>query len=49
MKILLKGGQVVSGQGLRRADVLLDGETVAAVVEYRDGSVVDVLREIESR
>ncbi len=33
MKILLKGGRVVSSQGSRPADVLLDGETVAAVEE----------------
>ena len=33
MKILLKGGLVVSGGGVRRADVLLEGETIAAVGE----------------
>ena len=31
MKILLKGGTVVSGQGTAAADVLVDGETIAAV------------------
>ena len=31
MKTLLKGGTVVSGQGTAIADVLLDGETIAAV------------------
>ena len=31
MKLLLKGGSVISGQGVRQADVLIDGETVAAV------------------
>ena len=31
MKTLLKGGTVVSGRGTRIADVLLDGETIAAV------------------
>ncbi len=33
MKTLLKGGCVVSGAGIRRLDVLLEGETVAAVGE----------------
>ena len=31
MKLLLKGGSVVSGEGVRPADVLINGETVAAV------------------
>ena len=31
MGILLRGGSVVSGQGVRRADVLLEGEKIAAV------------------
>lgn len=31
MNTLLKGGSVVSGQGCRRLDVLLEGERVAAV------------------
>lgn len=31
MKTLLRGGTVVSGEGLRQADVLLDGEKIAAV------------------
>ena len=31
MKILLKGGTVVSGSGPRRADVLVDGEKIARV------------------
>ena len=31
MKTLLKGGQVVSGSGTAAVDVLLDGETIAAV------------------
>ena len=31
MKYLLKGGTVVNGSGSQRADVLIDGETVAAV------------------
>lgn len=33
MKVLLKGGRVVSGAGVRPMDVLLEGETVAAVGE----------------
>ena len=31
MKTLLKGGRVVSGTGVRPADVLLEGERIAAV------------------
>ena len=31
MKTLLKGGRVVSGSGVTTADVLLEGETIAAV------------------
>ena len=31
MKLLLKGGRVVSGQGVREADVLVEGETIAKV------------------
>ena len=31
MKTLLKGGRVVSGAGVRPADVLLEGERIAAV------------------
>ena len=33
MKLLLKGGTVVSGAGTRAADVLVDGEKIAAVGE----------------
>ena len=42
MKTLLKGGTVVSGEGVTRADVLLDGETIAAVGEHlcADGAAV---------
>lgn len=29
MKLLLKGGTVVSGSGTRAADVLVDGEKIA--------------------
>ena len=33
MKTLLRGGFVVSGRGSRRADVLIDGEKIAALGE----------------
>ena len=45
MKTLLRGGIVVSGAGMIPADVLIDGETVAAVGDLRpeaDTEVVDV-------
>ena len=32
MKTLFRGGYVVSGRGCRRADVLIDGETVEKVL-----------------
>ena len=44
MRTLLRGGTVVSGQGTRRSDVLLEGETIAAVGEglpAQDALVVD--------
>ena len=44
MGILLRGGSVVSGQGVRRADVLLEGEKIAAVgpdLLAGDAAVVD--------
>ena len=31
MKKLLKGGTVVSGEGMKRADVLMDGEKIARI------------------
>ena len=31
MKKLLKGGSVVSGAGIKRADVLIDGEKIARI------------------
>ena len=31
MKTLLKGGTVVTGEGAKRADVLMDGEKIAKV------------------
>ena len=47
MKTLLHGGTVVSGKSARRADVLLDGEKIAAVgrlgaAETRGAETVDV-------
>ena len=44
MGILLRGGSVVSGQEVRRADVLLEGEKIAAVgpdLPAGDAAVVD--------
>lgn len=44
MKVLLKGGSVVSGQGAVTADVLLDGEKVSAVglgLDSQSDQVVD--------
>ena len=37
MRILLRGGRVVSAGGVRASDVLLDGEIVAAVGENLSG------------
>lgn len=45
MRTLLKGGSVVSGAGAKRADVLLDGEKIAAVgrnLKERADAVTDV-------
>ena len=45
MKLLLKGGTVVSAAGSRVADVLVDGEKIAAVgegLEAGGAKVVDV-------
>ncbi|WP_449290458.1 dihydropyrimidinase [Oscillibacter ruminantium] len=45
MKTLLKGGSVVSGRGVRRADVLIDGEKIAQVgrgLSAAGGNVMDV-------
>ena len=44
MRILLKGGQVVSGSGVAAADVLLEGEHIAAVgpdLQAEGAAVVD--------
>ena len=43
MKVLLKGGSVVSGQGAVVADVLLDGEKVSAVGLGLDGQADQVV------
>lgn len=45
MRLLLRGGTVVSGQGTRRADVLVEGEKIVAVerdLPIIDAQVVDV-------
>ena len=45
MRTLLKGGSVVSGRGVRRADVLIDGEKIAQVgrgLSAGGGNVMDV-------
>ncbi|MBQ1603271.1 MAG: amidohydrolase family protein [Oscillospiraceae bacterium] len=45
MKTILRGGHVVSGRSSRRADVLLEGEKIAAVGqldEIEDARVIDV-------
>ena len=44
MSILLRGGDVVSGRGAERLDVLLEGEKIAAVgadLSAGEGEVVD--------
>lgn len=43
--MLLRGGTVIDASGVRRADVLVEGEWIAAVgdsLEARDGHVIDV-------
>lgn len=45
MRTLLKGGNVVSGRGVRRADVLIEGEKIVQVcrgLSAAGGNVVDV-------
>ena len=45
MKLLFKGGTVVSGHGTKRADVLVDGEKIAAVgrsLSAQDAQIVDI-------
>jgi len=45
MKQLLKGGSVVSGDGVVTADVLLDGETISAVgqdLRCSDAQIIDL-------
>ena len=45
MKRLFKGGTVVSGDGMRKVDLLVKGEKILAVgenLEFRDAEIVDV-------
>lgn len=45
MKYLLRGGTVVTGEGTSKADVLVEGERIAAVqqgIEAKDAVIVDV-------
>lgn len=43
MKYLLKNGTVVSGEGTRQADVLIDGEKIAAVGRNLDPAGAEIL------
>ena len=43
MKTLLKGGTIVSGGGSRRADLLIEGETIAAVAPAIDPDGCEVV------
>ena len=43
MKYLLKNGTVVSGEGARQADVLIDGEKIAAVGRNLDPAGAEIL------
>lgn len=45
MKRLFKGGTVVSGEGMRKVDLLVKGEKILAVgedLEFKDAEIVDV-------
>ena len=45
MKRLFKGGTVVSGDGMKKLDILVKGEKILAVgedLEFRDAEIVDV-------
>ena len=45
MKRLFKGGTVVSGEGMKKMDLLVKGEKILALgedLEFRDAEVVDV-------
>ena len=49
MKLLFKGGTVVSGDGMKKLDLLVKGEKILAVGEdlkFRDAEVVDVRRKL---
>ena len=43
MSVLIRGGTVVTADGERRADVLIEGETIAAVGEGLDGAGAEVI------
>lgn len=46
MKRLFRGGTVVSGDGLKKMDVLVKGEKILAMgedLEFKDAEIVDVL------
>ena len=45
MKLLFKGGTIVSGDGMKKLDILVKGEKILAVgedLEFRDAQIVDV-------
>ena len=45
MKRLFRGGTVVSGDGLKKMDVLVKGEKILAMgedLEFKDAEIVDV-------
>ena len=45
MKRLFKGGMIVSGEGMKKLDILVKGEKILAAGEnlsFRDAEIVDV-------
>ena len=45
MKLLFKGGTIVSSDGMKKLDILVKGEKILAVgedLEFRDAQIVDV-------
>ena len=45
MKRLFKGGTVISGEGMKKMDLLVKGEKILAVgeaLEFKDAQIVDV-------
>ena len=45
MKLLFKGGKVVSGKGTKKMDILVKGEKILAVgenLEFKDADIIDV-------